>query len=199
MEIDSGAVELVNGKSIRLVSTEKKMFWWTNNHIPAAEIFCVDSRSPLIFFRLSLLFSWLEIISRFGACVITLGLAAIALNCEPGNGSRYGGGGGLVAATAAAVTDISNGISTLLPLIPLLLLTQPMMPFVWFDSPNGLILLPPFPVVGSWLWWYSDDRRMRRSRRHLVVGNSLFIDNRVSAEKRKEKRRKIRIVFNQCL
>lgn len=146
--------------------------------IPALGTFGVDSKLSLILFRLSLLFSWLEIISRFGACVITLGRAAIVLNWEPGNGSRYGGGGGLA---AAAVTDISSGISILLPLSPLLLLTQPMMPFVWFDSPNGLMLVPLFPVADSWLGWYSDDSRIRRSRRHLVVGNSLFIDSLVSA------------------
>lgn len=145
--------------------------------IPAAGAFGVDSKLPLIFFRLSSWFSWLEIISRFGACVITLGRAAIALNCEPGSGSRYGGGGGFAAPTA--VTDISSGISILLPLFPLLLLTQPM-----FDSLSGLILLPLFPVVDSWVWWYSDDRRMRRSRRHLVVGNSLFIESRVSAQEK---------------
>lgn len=30
---------------------------------------------------------------------------------------------------------------------------------------------------------------MRRSRRHLVVGNSLFIDNRVSAKETERKQR----------
>lgn len=33
------------------------------------------------------LFSWLEMISRLGACVITLG-RDIVQNVEPGNGSR---------------------------------------------------------------------------------------------------------------
>lgn len=71
---------------------------------------------------MSLSFSRFEIGSRFGACVITLGLAANVLaKVEPGNGSRYGGGGerGFVDAT-----DISIGHSVFM---------------VEFDSLNGFM------------------------------------------------------------
>lgn len=57
-----------------------------------AIVFAVPDVSMLItFFKLSL-FSRSDFVSRFGACVITLGRAN-AVNCEPGNGSLYGGGG----------------------------------------------------------------------------------------------------------
>lgn len=60
-------------------------------------------------------------ISRLGACVITLGRwANVLANVDPGNGSRYGGGGVL----GFDGTDMSRGVSVL---------------FVEFDSLSGLI------------------------------------------------------------
>lgn len=62
-------------------------------HLPVAEA----AKLLLTFLKLSL-FSWFEIISRLGACVMTLGRAidvfgligeiAAFKNVEPGNGSR---------------------------------------------------------------------------------------------------------------
>lgn len=61
-------------------------------------------------------------ISRLGACVITLGRCAnVVANVDPGNGSRYGGGGVL----GFDGTDMSSGVSVLL--------------FVEFDSLRGLM------------------------------------------------------------
>lgn len=101
------------------------------------------------------LFSRLERISLFGACVITLGRANVVANVDPGNGSRYGGGGVL----GFDCTDMSNGVSVLL------------------DSLSGL-------TPGDGGEWYSDETRIRRSRRHFVVGSSL-LDKRVSVTVRK--------------
>lgn len=109
------------------------------------------------FLKLSL-FSWFPgLISRFGACVITLG----RLKFEPGNGSRYGGGGG--AAIFDTVVVISKGVSMFAFSFKVPL----------FDSPNGF-------TATELSLWYSDDKRMRRSRRHFVVGSSLFIVSRLS-------------------
>lgn len=94
-------------------------------------------------------------ISLLGAWVITLGRANVVANVDPGNGSRYGGGG---VRGFDDGTDISNGVSVL---------------FVELDSLSGL-------TPGEGGEWYSDDTRMRRSRRHFVVGSSL-LDIRVSA------------------
>lgn len=58
-------------------------------------------------------------ISLLGACVITLGRANVVANVDPGNGSRYGGGG----VRGFDGTDISSGVSLL---------------FAEFDSLRGL-------------------------------------------------------------
>lgn len=65
------------------------------------------------------LFSLLEMISRLGACVITLGRANVVANVDPGRGSRYGGGG----VRGFDGTDMSKGVSVL---------------FVELDSLRGL-------------------------------------------------------------
>lgn len=103
-------------------------------------------------------------------------------NVEPGNGSRYGGGG----VRGFDDTDISSGVSMtmavalpllkLLPFVQLLAELLPLLLLVELDSLSGFTFGEP----GE---WYSEDIRIRRSRRHLVVGNSLLI-RRVSAKKK---------------